>query len=268
MVVGSRRLRRRRARRNHRARARSEAVRDCRDGDLIRDSWPTTSSERTGSVTVLDVDRVGDVAVVLMVTDAESSRTGYSLLETRLAQYVDGVWGPRGGGASGSGEDPMIARTQRPPAAPLQSLGRGGTSLEPEKRRGRWFWYTEVLCSAAVARVDIARGDERRTADVSTGPGWLIVAWLEDMDPTLTACDATGQLLSVLHPEASQLEQERRRRRARRRPRRGRIVTIDDPVLTDLHDRERAAETPEERRALHDQIHKRLRELHERKRPT
>jgi hypothetical protein len=114
--------------------------------------------------------------------------------------------------------------------------------------------------------VEIDKSGQRRVADVSNGPGWLIVLWLKGDDPTLTAFDATGRQLELLRPEALEREHAslgRSRWPWRSRHCRGILVTGDDPILDDLNERRRDAETAEERRAVSEQILARLRELNE-----
>jgi hypothetical protein len=229
--------------------------------------WPRLSSARSGSVTVVDVDFLGEYAVVLAATDGEGSTIGEPMLENRVFHRAGDAWIELGGGAGGSGEDPLLAReAPYQSGSPLWMSGSGGTYLEPEQRRGSVLQHAEVLCAPDVARVEIDKSDERRVADVSSGPGWLIVLWLKGDEPTLTAFDADGRQLDALRPETLQRERDSRGRSRwpwRSRGPRGRIVTIDDPILNDLDDRRGDAETVEEHRAIREKILARLRELND-----
>ena len=192
---------------------------------------------------------------------------GEPLLENWVFHREGGAWMELGGGAGGSGEDPLFARQAPYPAdLPLRMRGSGVTYLEPEKRRGRVLQHAEVLCASEVARVEIDKSGLRRVADVSRVPGWLIVLWLKGNEPTLTAFDAEGRQLATLRPETLQREHDSRGRSRwpwRSSSSRGRIVTIDDPILNDLDDRRGDAETVEEHRAIREQILVRLRELND-----
>jgi hypothetical protein len=222
---------------------------------------------RSGSVTVVDVDVLGEYAVALAATNGEGSSMGEPMLENRVFQRVGNAWIELGGGAGGSGKDPLLAREAPYRAdSPLWMSGSGGTYLEPEKRRGRVLKHAEVLCAPNVARVEIDKSGERRVAEVCSGPGWLIVLWLKGDEPTLTAFDAEGRQLDALRPETLQREHDLRGRSRwpwRSGGSRGRIVTIDDPILNDLDERSGDAKTAEEHRAIREQILARLRELND-----
>jgi hypothetical protein len=80
----------------------------------------------------------------------------------------------------------------------------------------------------------------------------------------LTAFDAKGRQLDTLRPETLQREWDscgRSRWPWRSRSSRGRIVTIDEPILNDLEERRGDAESVEEHRAIREQILARRREL-------
>jgi hypothetical protein len=215
---------------------------------------------------VVDIDRLGDDAVALVVTEDAASTFGPGMVEEWICHRTEQGWTHLGAGAGGSCDDPLLAREQwHQTDGHLFLSGSGGTYLEPEKRRGKSLQHAQVLCAPDVARVEIDKPTDCRDADVSSGPGWLIVLWAGGTEPTLTAFDADGVQLDVLRPETAVREHASRGRS--RWPRRwstgGRIVTVDDPILTELHERLRDVQAVEERRAIHDQLHARLLELND-----
>jgi hypothetical protein len=153
--------------------------------------------------------------VVLAVVEGEytihfrySSLFREPMLQHWTYERVDGEWREMGGGGSGGDTDPLLARTTRQFQEPLQSDGGGASGLVLGRRSVRkWLQHVEVLCAPNVARVEIVRQDATRTADVSSGPGWLAVPWTSDMPtPTLTAFDREGRHLGVLIPEQHHME--------------------------------------------------------------
>ena len=169
--------------------------------------WPTRSTTRTGPVTVVDVDSFGDFAVVLAATDGEHWRRVGPMLGNWVFHRDAGGWTRLGGGGGGSGTDPLLERHSPHPAnRPLQLSGSGGVNVEPEKRRGAWVRHAEILCAPNVARVEIDRSNQRRLADTSSGPGWIVALWLKGAEPTLTAYDAQGRQLDVLRPDVFERE--------------------------------------------------------------
>lgn len=150
--------------------------------------WPAASPQSNGTFTPLDVDRHHSLAIVVGY--------GPTRLQGDPALGVDeflelekGRWSHLGGSASGT---PLEQRQRlQEPSQELQ-LRLGGTSGKFLLEERPQYSYSVFLCGPDVATVRVQRSHGRRTADVSSGPGWLGVLWTPDDLATVDAFTADG----------------------------------------------------------------------------
>jgi len=174
--------------------------------------WPARSSARTGPVTVVDIDRVDDCAIVLAVTEGNTKLFEQTTLYRFVFERTPDGWSWHGGSGCGGEDDPLDDRARWVPGQPhLIESASGWSRWEGRNGRQRRLYEIQLLCGPDVARVEIVRGAVTRVADVATGPGWLVVAWT-DAAPTVVAFDGGGRQLEVLSPQSHEQTRARRRR--------------------------------------------------------
>lgn len=158
--------------------------------------WPSTTTARTRSVEVLDVDRYDGLGVVLAAV--ERLDLGLFLLASVFRR--EEAWRPMFGGGSTSGEmDPILERQRIGPATFILRRGGGRHRARPHEH-GPDVCYAEVICSGAVASVVVDRPSHRRVAAVTVGPGWISIVWPEGPEPRVTALGPAGEELDYLDP--------------------------------------------------------------------
>jgi hypothetical protein len=150
--------------------------------------WPAASPRSNGTFTPLDVDRHQNLAIVVGY--------GPTRLKGDLALGVDefheletGQWSHLGGAASGT---PLHQRRQLQDGRQelhIRLGGHAGKFLFEERPQ---YSYSVFLCGPDVASVQVQRSHGIRTADVSSGPGWLAVLWTPDDPAIVSAFTADG----------------------------------------------------------------------------
>jgi hypothetical protein len=182
--------------------------------------WPTTVVTRTEPVKPVDVDRYGDFALVVAAID-EDADTGRPTLQVRAFKRVADGWEFCGGSGSGSGSDPLDARSSsKMSGTALMSGGSGWSALEDGRGKPHGLCHATVLCGSDVVAVTVDRSGDIRRADVSSGPGWLGIVWPEGFEPAVRAFGAAGDEVSALGPEEFRQSRDRKlrwHRKVRRR---------------------------------------------------
>ena len=150
--------------------------------------WPATSPQSNGAFTPLDVDRHQDLALVVGY--------GPTRLNDDLVLGVDafhglekGQWKHLGGAGSGT---PLEQRQQLSKGRQELHVRVGGSAGEFLLEERPQYSYKVFLCGPEVANVRVQRSHGIRTADVTSGPGWLGILWTPDDPATVSAFTADG----------------------------------------------------------------------------
>lgn len=154
--------------------------------------WPSRAEIRTHPVAALDVDHFHRFAVVACVTEGKTD--GYQLREDVFVLSGDEnlfLYGCR----SDLGSDPFVQRFAGVDRSALVVRSRGRGLLRSEDVR---VSHAVVSTSSDVSEVLIARGANLRSADVSSGPGWIAVVWPKGDEPRIAGFDARGEELSTI----------------------------------------------------------------------
>jgi hypothetical protein len=150
--------------------------------------WPSRSPVWTGTCTPFDVDRYDGLAVVV---GHGRNRKGREILGSdEFQQARNGAWEHLGG--SGSSWSTKL-RWDMPEAREALHYRMGGSSGSSPFDDRRPFSFALFLCGPAVTKVEVARRQGIRVADVSAGPGWLAVLWTPGDPATVTAFTAIGE---------------------------------------------------------------------------
>lgn len=149
--------------------------------------WPATV-DGGPSITVLDVDRLGEWAAVLA---SETDQDDDTWLMTSLYRQVDDEW--RFSHGAGSGHPDGARSARREPAVTVFASGPG-----------RGLGHATLVCGERVASLQVQRPDHPRAVDVSAGPGCVVIVWLAGSEPAVVAFDADGAEIGRLSPDAFQ----------------------------------------------------------------
>jgi hypothetical protein len=161
---------------------------------VIAHRWPTPNIAMTGSFGPLDVDRYGDIALVL---SAFRGPSGYEQMYTETFAFDQATrdWRyRRGSGVGGLYTDRWSPPRVRPHPHPLEV---SPVLVSDPLHRGL-FGHVTILCGLDVAMVEVARPGGTRRADVSHGPGWLGVVWPGGDEPMVKAFAADGSQVDAL----------------------------------------------------------------------
>lgn len=150
--------------------------------------WPAASPQSNGTFTPLDVDKHQDLAIVVGYGPPRS-KDDLALGVDEFHELENGQWSHLGGAAS---RTPLEQRQQLQDGTQelLPRLGGSSGSFLLEKRPQ--YSYMIFLCGPEVSTVRVQRSHGIRTADVSSGPGWLGVLWTPDDLATVYAFIADG----------------------------------------------------------------------------
>jgi hypothetical protein len=150
--------------------------------------WPATAPVSNGIFVPFDVDKYDGLAVVV---GHGRNRKGREVLGSdEFQQDETGTWQHLSGG--GSGWSPRQRWDIRDARDALHFRMGGSPGTSPFDAR-REFSFAVFLCGPAVTTVAVDRRHGMRTADVSSGPGWLTVLWTPIDPATLTAYSADGR---------------------------------------------------------------------------
>jgi hypothetical protein len=150
--------------------------------------WPAASPQSNGMFTPLDVDRYQSLAIV--VGYGPASPEGYPALGVdEFHEAKSGQWNHLGGAASGT---PLEQRQQGKVGRQELQPRLGGSSGKFLFEERPEYSYQVFLCGPEVATVRVQRSHGMRTADVSSGPGWLAVLWTPDDPATVSAFNVEG----------------------------------------------------------------------------
>ncbi len=150
--------------------------------------WPAASPQSNGMLTPLDVDRYQSLAIVVGYGPTRS-RGDLALGVDEFLQAENGQWNHLGGAASGT---PLEQRQQSKVGRQELQPRLGGSSGKFLLEERPEYSYQVFLCGPLVITVRVQRSHGIRTADVSSGPGWLAVLWTPDDPADLSAFNADG----------------------------------------------------------------------------
>jgi hypothetical protein len=150
--------------------------------------WPAASPQSNGTFTPLDVDRHHNLAIVVGYGPTRH-KGDLALGVDEFHELEKGQWVHLGGAASGT---PLEQRQQLQEGRQELHLRLGGSSGKFLLEERPEYSYMVFLCGPDVATVGVQRSPGIRTADVSSGPGWLAVLWTPDDLATLDAFTADG----------------------------------------------------------------------------
>jgi hypothetical protein len=145
--------------------------------------WPVSVARSNGICVPLDVDRYGDLAMIVAFGPLPGVETE-GVAGATFAKDRTGTWRRRNGGGSGYRSN---ERSHVPDETSCELL------LKVHAGWGSHPTDAIFLCGPEVARVDVKRRNSLRTADVSEGPGWLGIIWPPDDPPLVRAYDAGGE---------------------------------------------------------------------------
>jgi hypothetical protein len=152
--------------------------------------WPISVATSNGVCVPLDVDRCGDLAVVVAFGVLPGLGTE-GVADATFDKDRTGRWRRRNGGGSGYG---LNERWDVP------SDGRFALHLKVHAGWGSHPTDAIFLCGPEVAIVEVERRDSLRRADVKEGPGWLGIIWPPDDPPLVRVYDAGGRETDVWTP--------------------------------------------------------------------
>ncbi len=150
--------------------------------------WPAASPQSNGTFTPLDVDRHHNLAIVVGYGPTRL-KGDLSLGVDEFHEFEKGQWSHLGGAASGT---PLEQRQRIQEGRQELQPRLGGSSGKFLLEERPQYSYMVFLCGPDVATVRVQRSHGRRTADVSSGPGWLGVLWTPDDLATVDAFNPDG----------------------------------------------------------------------------
>lgn len=162
--------------------------------------WPAQSTVRTHNVEIVDVDRYEGLAVVTAAI-AEDPHGDGPMVSANVFRWEEGTWRGLGGGGSGSGRDPLLARQEWRDGDRVIRVASKGWHGPREKGGPKPTCDATVWCAPGVSAVTVDRPGKRRVVDVFSGPGLLGIVWPEGSEPRVSAFDADGTQVAVLEPD-------------------------------------------------------------------